>query len=248
MNNKNFIIWEGAYEKKPKDIETETNYFSTYTWLKKSTSKTKKYFFFKERNYFVDNHLDVFCSGFEKKINILDFGGGTGDIFFYLQNSINKSSIDIYEPQKKIRLVGEKIFKKYKNIKFLEDKTKINKLKKYDVIYLGSVLQYIFDLDDFLKFISKLNFTYLYLYDVMSDKNPNFYSKQLFYGKKMTVKFYNLKNLMSKFKEYNLKTIFISNIKRNLRNNIITPPMQNFKKKYRINFSKTIILKKMKFK
>jgi putative methyltransferase (TIGR04325 family) len=245
MNNKNYIIWEGVYKKKPKGIETELNFFSTNKWFKKSINRTKKYFLLKDRNYFVDNHLDSFCCGLEKKIKILDFGGGIGDIFFYTKNSINKSNIDIYEPQKKIRLAGEKIFRKFKNIKFLEDQTKINKSKKYDVIYLGSVLQYIFNLDDFLKFISKLNFTYLYLYDVMADKNPNFYSKQLFYGKKMTVKFYNLKYLLNKFNKYNLKIIFISNIKRDLRNNTASIPMQNFKKKFRINFSKTIILKKI---
>ena len=79
----------------------------------------------------------------------------------------------------------------------------------------------------------------------MSDKNPNFYSKQLFYGKKMTVKFYNLEYLLNKFKKHSLKKIFISNIKRDLRNNISTLPMQNFKKKLRINFSKTIILRNL---
>lgn len=245
MNNKNLIIWEGVYKKKPNDTETEPSYFSTNKWFKKSINRTKKYLLLKDENYFVDNHLDSFCCGLEKKINILDFGGGIGDIFFYTQNSNNKTRIDIYEPQKKIRLAGEKIFKKYKNIKFLKDQTKINKSKKYDIIYLGSVLQYIFDLDDFLKFISKLNFTYLYLYDVMSDKNPNFYSKQLFYGKKMTVKFYNLEYLLNKFKKHSLKKIFISNIKRDLRNNISSLPMQNFQKKLRINFSKTIILKNL---
>lgn len=243
MNKKRFNIWEGVYKKQPSDIAFETSYFSTNKWLNKSIKRTKKNFYVKDDNYFVDNHLDSFCCGLGKKLKILDFGGGIGDIFFLTKNSFHNSNISIYEPQKKIRLAGQKIFKKYKNIKFLKDISKFSKSKKYDIIYLGSVLQYIYDLDDFLKFISKINFTYLFLYDVMSDKNPNFYSKQLFYGKKMTVKFYNLKYLLKKFNNYKLKKIFISNIKRNIRNEIVSLPMKNFDKKFRINYAKTIILK-----
>lgn len=246
MNKKKFNIWEGVYKKKPNDISVEKNYFSTNKWLNKSIERTKKNFHKKEDNYFVDNHLDSFCCAFNRKLKILDFGGGIGDIFFLTKNSFYNCNISIYEPQEKIRLAGQKIFRKYKNIKFLKDISRHDKLKKYDIIYVGSVLQYIHDLDSFLKFISKLNFTYLYLYDVMSDKNPTFYSKQLFYGKKMTVKFYNLKNLLKKFNNYKLKKVFISNIKRMLRNEIMTPPMKNFDKKFRINYAKTIILKNEK--
>ena len=243
MNKKKFNIWEGVYKKQPSDTAVETSYFSTNKWLNKSIERTKKNFYIKDDNYFVDNHLDSFCCGFGKKLKILDFGGGIGDIFFLTKNSFYNLNISIYEPQKKIRLAGQKIFKKYKNIKFLKDISKFSKSKKYDIIYLGSVMQYIYDLDDFLKFISKINFTYLFLYDVMSDKNPNFYSKQLFYGKKMTVKFYNLKYLLKKLSDYKLKKIFISNIKRNIRNETVSLPMKNFDKKFRINYAKTIILK-----
>ena len=243
MNKKNYNIWEGVYKKKPNNISLEKSYFSTNKWLSKSVTRTKQYLSFPDENHFADNHLDSFCCGLQKKIKILDFGGGIGDIIFYTKNSFNNLQITIYEPQNEIRVKGEKIFKKFKNVKFLHDINKINKFNNFDIIYLGSVLQYIFNLDDFLKLISKLNFKYLFLYDVMSDKNPNFYSKQVFYGKKMTVKFYNLKYLLKKFNEYKLKKIFITNIKRNIKNKITQPPMHNFKKKYRIQFAKTIILR-----
>ena len=243
MNRKNHNIWEGVYKKKPNNIGHETNYFSTNIWLTKSIIRTNLCLSLPDENYFVDNHLDPFCCGLQKKIKILDFGGGIGDIVFYTKNSFNNAEITIYEPQKEIRTIGKKIFKKFKNVNFLDDIRKINKSKKFDIIYLGSVLQYIFDLDDFLKIISKLNFKYLFLYDVMSDKNPNFYSKQVFYGNEMTVKFYNLKYLLKKFDKYKLKKIFITNIKKIIKNKITQPPMHNFKKIYRIQFAKTIILK-----
>jgi putative methyltransferase (TIGR04325 family) len=246
MSKKNYIIWEGVYKKKPNNIDFETNYFHTNKWLDKSIKRTNNYLLLKDQNYFIDNHLDSFCCGLQKKIKILDFGGGIGDIVFYTKNLFHNSEIIIYEPNKKITIEGKKIFNRFKKLKFVNDISKIKKSEIIDIVYLGSVLQYIFDLDNFLNLLSKLNFKYLFLYDVMADKNPNFYSKQFFYGKKMTVKFYNLKYLFKMFDKYKLKKIFITNIKRNIRNEITQPMMSNFKKNYRIRYAKTIILQSQK--
>ena len=87
------------------------------------------------------------------------------------------------------------------------------KNKKFDIIYFGSVLQYIFNLDYLLRRIKKFDANYIVIYDLMSDNNPDFYSYQNFYGKKMLVKFHNFKTLKEKFNKFNYEIIYQKNMK-----------------------------------
>ena len=117
------------------------------------------------------------------------------------------------------------------------------KNKKFDIIYFGSVLQYIFNLDYLLKRIKKFDANYIVIYDLMSDNNPDFYSYQKFYGK-MLVKFHNFKNLKEKFNKFNYEIIYQKNMKTYLLGKFQPLLMNNFSKKYKIRFSKQIIFKK----
>jgi hypothetical protein len=61
----------------------------------------------------------------------------------------------VYEPEKKIVDKAQTLFKKIKNLNFTSD-VNIATRSKVDILYLGSVLQHIFNIDNFLKIIKKL--------------------------------------------------------------------------------------------
>ena len=147
----------------------------------------------------------------------------------------------VYEPEKKIVDKAQTLFKKVKNLNFTSD-VNIATRSKVDILYLGSVLQCILNIDNFLKIIKKINPKEIVIYDLLACKNPTFFSYQNFYGKKMLVKFYNLNFLIKKFKKNGFELKFISNIQEIL-GKIQPPSMNNFKKMYKINYSKQIILK-----
>ena len=151
----------------------------------------------------------------------------------------------VFEPQPEIIKKAKKLFKKIKNISFMSNEVEAINLKP-DILYLGSVFQYIYNLNNFLKNIKKINPKEIIIYDLLSGSNPTFYSYQNFYGKQMLVKFYNYKYLIRKFKSIGYELIFSSNIQREILGTLQSPPMSNFKKKYRIFFPKQIQLKKKK--
>ena len=78
----------------------------------------------------------------------------------------------------------------------------------------------------------------------MAGKNPNFYSYQNFYGKKMLMKFHNLQFLKNKFSKINYKVVYENKMKTLLLNKYQSLPMKNFSKKHLINYSKQLILQK----
>lgn len=230
----------------------KNNYFDTQNWLNKEKKLVTKKYKNKNRNkknynFKMDNVLFYYLSFYKKKkINLLDWGGGFGNIFFDIDNIRNKQlSVLVYEPEKKIVDKAQTLFKKINNLKFTSDMNKISRFK-VDILYLGSVLQYIFDLDNFLKIIKKIKPKEIIIYDLLACENPTFFSYQNFYGKQMLVKFYNLKFLVKKFKKHGFEIEFISNIQRKILGKFQNPPMSNFKKKYRIAFSKQMILKRIK--
>ena len=179
----------------------------------------------------------------KQKIQILDYGGGYGNLFFILKNKVKKNfKITVFDSNLKTIINIKKIFKK-KNIRF-ENNLNILKNKKFDLIYFGSVIQYVFNINLLLKFIQSVKPEYLVFYDLMAGKNKDFYSFQNFYGKKMVVKFYNLKAFKLKFNKIGYLTVYESEMYTELFGKLTNLPMRNFPKKNRIEYSKYLVLKK----
>ena len=168
-------IWEGVHIKKPK---RKQNYFKSEIWMNKSEEKVR--FFDKKTNE--KNIREHILNILIKKI--LDYGGGFGNIYFTLKHLRKNFKIFVYDKEKKIIKKTSSLFNKLKKkILFFHNLNSL-KNKKFDIIYFGSVLQYIFNLDYLLRRIKKFDANYIVIYDLMSDNNPDFYSYQNFYGKK----------------------------------------------------------------
>ena len=179
----------------------------------------------------------------DKKLNVLDFGGGWGVGFANILESNNKnitSNLDytVYELENICNL-GEKFFKKKlrlkKNIQFTSDIDKLGK-KYYDIIFLGSSLQYVYNFKETLKKINNLNARYILMIDVYAGEIPTFCTLQKYYNFKMPHWFLNISEINSIFNtKYKMVNKSYAHTMR--LDKLGNPDMSNFKKKYRLNNS-----------
>ena len=79
----------------------------------------------------------------------------------------------------------------------------------------------------------------------MAGLNKDFYSFQNFYGKKMVIKFHNLKSFKIRFKKLGYSTVYENDMYTELFGELIALPMSNFPKKNRIKYSKYLILERI---
>lgn len=158
MKNKQlpFKTHEGIYEHL-EDVQNATDYDSpeslhnTYieTIRKFEDSQDERLLPKSEIMSQINNFLPMIVAifrvyiGKRKEITILDYGGGMGTSYIDCLNSINCVNIRYYVVDLPGQIeLGRKIFPQEYNIHFLEN---ISGLKKVDLVYLGSVLQYILD-------------------------------------------------------------------------------------------------------
>ena len=141
----------------------------------------------------------------KQKIIVLDYGGGAG--VSYNKNFLIKNKnqiIYIYDNLKLIKL-GKK-YQKKNNVRFISEIRFLP--KKIDILFLGSVLQYIEQpkklFDKLVKFCPK----FIVLEDVFALENDEFVTYENFSGLKIKFKFHNLKKLFHLFNNLNYKLFF----------------------------------------
>ena len=78
----------------------------------------------------------------------------------------------------------------------------------------------------------------------MAGNNPNFYSYQNYY-EKMLVKFYNYNFFKKNFKKIGFRVIYENKMFTQLFGRLTKLPMHNFNNKFRVNYSKFLIMKKI---
>lgn len=212
------------------------NIIDNFKISKKKTINTK---------YFVaSSPLPIFLLNFQKKnINILDFGAGDQEIFFQLKNIIKKDkfvNLFIKEVKEVEKLYGDlksKYLKNTSNVKLFIGKD----LEKYDIIHLSDCMQYIKDWKKFLTKIIKKKPKYIFLNNLTAGSNPEYLTLQKYYGIKTPYRFFNLKKILIFMKDY--EVIFKSHFLNSILNIYGQYPQKNFKKKDRLIYPSTIILK-----
>ena len=110
----------------------------------------------------ITNLLSLLIGSFpHRQISILDYGGGQGSTFTDCLNLVNMDEVEyyIYDLPKTIKM-GKKLFtgavadlgKETYNVCFVKD---LSKIKTIDIVYFGSVLQYLPDYSKVLLFMIK---------------------------------------------------------------------------------------------
>jgi putative methyltransferase (TIGR04325 family) len=188
-----------------------------------------------------------------KKINILDYGGGAGETFLKINKNIFNPSIVDYNVLDNINIinVGKKYYDNYIhteniNLKFYDiKKESIYNLYEPDILQLGSVLQYVEHWKDFLHNIFKYKPEYILLEDIFTGNIPNYVTLQKFFDKLIPFQFLNIDDLLNFFTYSNYSVINYSDCVPYIHGKEIFYDMNNLPSKYRISRTKNIILKKL---
>lgn len=115
------------------------------------------------------------------KVSILDFGGGMGTSYIDCLcslNSMNENNIDysVADLEKTIER-GRKIFPINFNIDFYDHIS--SNFKQVDIVYLGSVLQYIPEYKQLIRHLTELAPHYIFLANHFMGKAPTFATMQV---------------------------------------------------------------------
>ena len=242
-------IWKKISLKKVDKKENIKNFgFNSTIWLKKINKKISlNISHFKKKKYY-DYYISsspipwILLNENKQNIKILDFGSGFQEVFFQLINlkSKNKFIIDSIE-EKNVCLELKKInfFKKKKvKINFYDE---VNFNKKYDYIHISDSLQYIINWKKFLNKIKKKKPKFIILNNLTAGNFKTYFTEQNFYGDKLTYIFFNLDKVKKVLKNYDIvhKSLFLNKIK----NKYSEYPQQNFNKKDKLGFPKTLVFR-----
>ncbi len=170
-----------------------------------------------------------------KKLSVLDYGGGAGE--YYVGCKIPKNiKIDIYDSKKLIELG-----KKYSNKNIFFTHEKKNLKKKYDIIFINSVFQYVTNINKLISYLLIFNPKILIFSDFYGTEKKKFNIFQNYYNYCMKVHFHNIKNLENKFKKNGYKLLFKSPYIPNIFGKFQFYDTSNLPKKYQSNFSYNLI-------
>lgn len=218
MNKKAITIWEGIYQSFS-EIPDQDSAFKDTIWKDKLIHRL---------------HSDL--SGFNEKasiskitltpdyplplltailvadkpqVKILDFGGGLASLYFKILASIPNHKKDaiqyhIVEFEETCAL-GEDSLGDYPNIFFHSSPPNS---ESFDIVHLGSTLQYIEDWLGLIQSFAPYNHTYLVLSDLMAGDIPSFDSTQEYYGKKLKTHFWNVNELIHALEKLNYQEIY----------------------------------------
>ena len=145
----------------------------------------------------------------QKEIAVLDYGGGMGTSYIDCLNSIGRANIKYYvvDLPETIEL-GRKIFPQEYNIHFFKD---ISGLKKIDIIYIGSVLEYILDYKLLLIDLINKDPKYILMSDHWMGGAKTYATAQVnMKGRRIATWIFELKEIIQLFKERNFNLIYKS--------------------------------------
>lgn len=170
-------------------------------------------------------------------ISILDFGGGLGSTYMSIISACERNqdiNFHIVESNK-ICETGVNIFKDDHRINFYKYPVFPQKIKKMDIVHLGSSLQYIEDWRQLLKGLSEYNPKYFLFEDLPAGAISTFATIQNYYESKIPHWFFNIEEFISMMESINYKLFFRSIFSGSYFGEKQKPPLSNFPPEYRIN-------------
>lgn len=242
-------IWTKINTSNHKLVQDPYIQFSNNIWVSKlqkriheNLSLQKKSKLIKTKYFLSSSPLPILVIGMNKNINICDFGSGSLEIFFQINNNCltsKKINLDCIEVPKVTHL-----YKKIKDKLNCQKNIKINffnkfRKKNYDIIHISDSLQYIKDIDKFFKEITLNKPKYIIFNNLTAGENIEIETFQKFYNHKIYYKFFNLKKFLKLLPEY--KLIFKSYFLNKILEKYMEYPQIGFDKKEKLKFPCTLI-------
>lgn len=216
MKNPLFSVWEGVF-KSFSEAGGDLDAFDSDIWIEKQKKKIKNVFneYEKGNTFSRDYPLPLVLAmvlAQKKKVSVLDFGGGMGmqylDVLGKVPNAKESVEYVILDGNVTIRNVPN-FMNQFKKLRYYSDLTQVK--RKFDIVHIGSTLQYIEDWRGLLTYlVQKFDPLYFVFSDLMTGNIPTFVSHQIFYGKRIPHIFLSSRNFLEYVQRYNYKIIFHS--------------------------------------
>lgn len=239
-------LWEGVYESF-QDVPTVGPGFAGQAWLENSSEKLSEI-----RNQsraassvpsvtgYSDSLLPVIAGivqGKQQKIRILDFGGGLGFSFYAVKAALANPEhleflvIDIAE----VCEAGRELFSDEPNIEFHTSLSDIQS-KEFDIIHIGSSLQYIEMWHDQLSKLANIGAEYILMANIPAGDIQTFATAQNYYESKIACWFFNVADLTSTLAENSYSIVFKSTYFTKIYGTEQPYPLENFDEQHRIKY------------
>lgn len=220
MNNK-ITIWQGVY-KNFKEAEGELEVFDETKWqdgllarLDDDLTNYNTNSELKQNTLTHEYPLSIVAALLyveHNQLSILDFGGGLASQYLTLSAAIpnlDKFNFTIIETQNTCEHAKNKL-NNFKNLNFypdLDSLKKSNTNTKFDIIHIGSALQYIENWKELLSTLLELKPKFLVLSDTMAGEINTFVTTQYYYGKYIPTWFWNINEFVNEIENFNCKLI-----------------------------------------
>lgn len=180
------------------------------------------------------------------KLKILDFGGGMG--FTYIpvtsaQTAIGGIEYHILELESVIT-ESEKIFRADPNIFFYPFPSFPQPKIIFDIIHIGSSMQYVENWKNLLKKLSQYKAKFFLFSDLYAGDIPTYVTAQNYYGSKMPCWFFNFNDVVNQMKKLGYHLQFRSTYIAKILGAEQESPQQNFPKKYRLGHACNLLFVK----
>lgn len=209
-------IFEGVYKTFDK-AGGDINAFDSDIWINKQITKTLESLDKLKKQDFTskDYPLPIVVAmtlQYNCPLRILDFGDGTGiqyiELIAKVPEALEKIDYHVVDGKSSIDNRPAEL-DQFKKLYFNSD---LNNLSgKFDIIHIGSTLQYIENWQTLLETLNeKFNPQYFVLSDLMAGDISNFVSHQIFYDKKIPVWMFNKKDIITLFSQHNFEITYHS--------------------------------------
>lgn len=157
----------------------------------------------KKANYDYHDILVVFLNSIltvQKKLSILDWGGGAGFIWFLIQNQLSSKEVDWTILDNGVLTA---LGKKYSQssgipIRYIDS---LNSHPEYDVLFINTSMQYVDDFQSLLEILLKSNPKYIVLTRLLRSDGNTIILKQMIHGKSCACVFISEKELLAYLKK-----------------------------------------------
>jgi putative methyltransferase (TIGR04325 family) len=239
-------IWEGVYQTWQEAAEVGKG-FSSQRWLKRVVQQLDDYH--KDRKLHGNMalpprpcSLPMLCD-LTNLDSIVDFGGSSGWVWYYMKECIPNLSIKKYDI-----IENDEICQFFTNSNYHVDhpisySTYQNFAGNCDILYTNSTLQYIKDDEIFFRLIEKTNPKYLLVEDLLGGDFDDYFSTQIYYDERIPVKFRNKKNFINNIRDLSFELLSSKDYITSIRGEIQPLPMSNLPEKNRVKYGKTLLFK-----
>jgi putative methyltransferase (TIGR04325 family) len=250
---KDFHIWEGRFSDF-KEAPRKGPGFSGDLWVDNLQSKAKEFRSRLNKDGKIPGSigyrttlLPVVVSTLDspgKKV-ILDFGGGLGIAYMHLLATLeDKNNIEYHIVENSnVCSVGRKMFGRDPRIRF--HLSLPAGLKRVDVAYVCSALQYIEDWEGLLRQLTGYRPGYFLLEDLAAGAIKTFASSQNYYGSKIPYWFLDMDELTRIMQSENYGLIFRSAFFASVFGKSQELPMRSFPKKYRLGHACNLLFRRV---